>query len=78
VLLLFGCVGQGLHNLADHLAHIIGHHCGPFGLLPKRSLGCDSCSCFVLHQLVDHKVTNDRERRNVLDGHLHLGHSRIR
>ncbi len=26
---------------------------------------------------VDHKVTNDREKRNVLDGHLHLGQLRI-
>jgi len=71
--LLFGHVGQGLHNLADHLAHVLGHHYGPFGLLYRRSLGCDNYGRLALHQLVDYKVANGREKRYVLNGCLHLG-----
>ncbi len=41
-LLLFGCIGQGLHNLVDHLAYVLGHHHGPLGLLRRCNLGCDS------------------------------------
>jgi hypothetical protein len=72
-LLLFGRIGQGLHNPADHLAHILGHHRGLLGLLHKCGLSCDSHSYFALHQLVDRKVTNGRKRHNVLNGCLHLG-----
>ncbi len=71
--LLFGHIGQGLHNPADHLAHVFGHHHGPLGLLRRRSLGCDSQGCLAFHQLVDRKITNNHERRNVLNGPLHLG-----
>jgi hypothetical protein len=70
---LFGRVGKGLHNSVDHLTHVLGHHYGPLGLFYRRSLGCDSRSRLALHQLVDHKVANDCERRNVFDGRLHLG-----
>ncbi len=73
VLLLFGRIGQGLHSPANHLVHIIGHHRGPLGFLHKCSLGCDNHSCLALHQLDDHKISNGRERHNVLDGLFHLG-----
>jgi hypothetical protein len=52
--------------------HVLGHHHGPFGLLRKRNLGYDSRSYLALHWLIDRKVANSRERRNVLNGHLHL------
>ncbi len=77
MLLLFGRVDQGLHSLADHLAHVFGHHCGPFGLLRKRSLDCDYCNCLALHQLVDRNVANGHKRHNVFDGRLHLGQPRV-
>jgi len=70
---LFGCISQGLHNLANHLTHVLGHHCGPLGLFCRRNLGCDSRNRLVLYQTVNRKVANGRERRNVLDGYLHLG-----
>ncbi len=47
--LLFGRIGQGLHSPVDHLAHVLGHHCGPLGLLHKRSLGYDSRGRLMLH-----------------------------
>jgi hypothetical protein len=74
---LFGCVSQGLHSPTSHLAHVFNRHCGPLGLLRRRSLGCASCSRLALHQLVDRKVANGYKRRNVLDGHFHLGQSRV-
>jgi hypothetical protein len=55
--------------------HILGHHHGPLGFLCKPNLGYDSCSRFVFHQLVDYKVANICERRNVVDGRFHLGQS---
>ncbi len=72
-LLLFGCIGQGLHSLADHLTHVLGHHRGPLGLFHTFSFGCDNRNHLALHQLVDCKVTNGHERCNVLDGRLHFG-----
>ncbi len=49
MLLLFGRIGQGLHNLVDHLMHILGHHRGPLGLPYKCNIGCESCSHLALH-----------------------------
>jgi hypothetical protein len=49
MLFLFGRIGQGLHIPADHSAHILNYHRGPFGLLRKRSLGCDNRSHLTLH-----------------------------
>ncbi len=48
-LLLFGRVGQGLHNSIDHLVHVLSHHRGPLGFLYKHNLGCDSYDHLVFH-----------------------------
>jgi hypothetical protein len=77
VLLLFGCISQGLHSSANHLTHVLGHHRGPLGLFYRLNLGCYSRNCLALYQLVNRKVVSGRERRNVLDGCLHLGQSRV-
>ncbi len=71
-LFLFGRISQDLHNSANHVAHIFGHHRGPLGFLCRSNLGCDSFGRLAFHQLVDRKVANGRERHNVLDGCLHL------
>ncbi len=76
-LLLFVHISQGFHNMADHLAHVLGHHHGPLGLLRKRNPGYDSRSRLSLHHLIDCKVASGRERRNDLNGHLHLRQPRI-
>ncbi len=41
-LFLFRRIGQRLHSLVDHLAHVLGHHRGPLGFLCKCNIGCET------------------------------------
>ncbi|CAM6027041.1 unnamed protein product [Sphagnum balticum] len=61
VVVAWWCVGEGVHSPADDLAHIFGHHYGPFGLRHRRNLGYDNRNRLALYQLVDRKIANGRE-----------------
>jgi len=44
-----GVSARGLHNLANHLANVLGYHRGPLGLFHTRNLGCDSRSHLMFY-----------------------------